>query len=342
MCSVFVGGLNPLEASEDKIRQQFCSYGVIESIDLINGTYDQTGSTKSAIAFVKYMNQHSAALCIESENGNVWLGRKIRVQYCETQEMKKKRKQQPPSKNNPNIETPFQSHGMRNMDKTSMDTVNYPRYELNRAGSSSGMDQRSFDMDERNQYDRLPLKSTQENYNNNSHHFRPPVHSPPVMRVDRTSSVPHAFGILNNPVRRQSANEIEYYMQAEQYKRQVLQQEALNRREEESSSVNNPSRPVTMSYPMQSHDISMIPGPPRSYANRHENQRDSISTVITSTESTYTGGSASTYDLMSGPFRMMDLEDPIDDDHAEKSRYDPWQSNRDRSRIGPPPQNDGC
>mmetsp|Transcript_10542 Transcript_10542/g.43013 ORF Transcript_10542/g.43013 Transcript_10542/m.43013 type:complete len:673 (+) Transcript_10542:185-2203(+) len=47
---------------------------------------------RSAFAFVRYKSAAHSAAAIENENGVEWLERRIRVQYCESQEMKNKRR----------------------------------------------------------------------------------------------------------------------------------------------------------------------------------------------------------------------------------------------------------
>jgi len=96
--NIFVGGLNPHKIEKELLEQRFGYYGEIESITLINRAADKAESTdsdgtqRSAFAFVRYKNFAHSASAIENENGTEWLDRRIRVQYCESQEMKNKRR----------------------------------------------------------------------------------------------------------------------------------------------------------------------------------------------------------------------------------------------------------
>lgn len=51
-----------------------------------------SATSRSAFAFVRFTDPPSSAAAIEAENGQEWLGRRIRVQYCESAEMKTKRR----------------------------------------------------------------------------------------------------------------------------------------------------------------------------------------------------------------------------------------------------------
>jgi len=112
--NIFIGGLNPQEISEEKLRERFEAYGEMESLTLVNCAENNTdlneetspSSTPSptpygesnsvrqanAFAFIRYKDEAHAAAAIESENGTDWLGKRIRVQYCESKEMKNKRR----------------------------------------------------------------------------------------------------------------------------------------------------------------------------------------------------------------------------------------------------------
>lgn len=98
--NIFIGGLNPDEVTKEAIEAKFAEYGEIESSSLINkeegaDVPDEPPSPgpRSAFAFVRYTDPASSAAAIEAENGAEWLGRRIRVQYCESAEMKNKRRQ---------------------------------------------------------------------------------------------------------------------------------------------------------------------------------------------------------------------------------------------------------
>jgi len=95
-CNLFVGGLNPAIVTKETLEQRFSAYGTLESVSVINkDTPEISGSdqaTRSAYAFIRYSDPSFAATAIEHENGAEWLERRIRVQYCESQEMKNKRR----------------------------------------------------------------------------------------------------------------------------------------------------------------------------------------------------------------------------------------------------------
>jgi len=94
-CNIFVGGLNPQQIDEEILAEKFGSYGEIESSTLVNrfaNDEDDTKGARSAFAFIRYKDETAASSAIENENGITWLERRIRVQYCESQEMKNKRR----------------------------------------------------------------------------------------------------------------------------------------------------------------------------------------------------------------------------------------------------------
>jgi len=99
-CNIFVGGLNPQLIEEEALKERFQAYGELESVTLVNRhaseeTEDSKGSAgtqRSAFAFLRYKDADASTHAIEQENGSEWLDRKIRVQYCESQEMKNKRR----------------------------------------------------------------------------------------------------------------------------------------------------------------------------------------------------------------------------------------------------------
>src|SRR3990167_395712 len=108
--NIFIGGLNPTQVDKQILQDRFSQYGEIESITLINRAesenpenqtnqnvgapedFENPNSQKSAFAFIRFKDQAHSASAIESENGVEWLDRRIRVQYCESQEMKNKRR----------------------------------------------------------------------------------------------------------------------------------------------------------------------------------------------------------------------------------------------------------
>jgi uncharacterized protein (UPF0333 family) len=52
----------------------------------------ETNGARNAFAFIRYKHPHSSATAIEAFNGIDWLDRRVRVQYCESPEMKNKRR----------------------------------------------------------------------------------------------------------------------------------------------------------------------------------------------------------------------------------------------------------
>lgn len=100
-CNLFVGGLSPSSVTKELLEEKFKVYGTIESVTLINtevdgnaGSVPQGLAGKSAYAFVRFAEPQAALKAMERESGREWLDkRKMRVQYCESQEQKNKRKQ---------------------------------------------------------------------------------------------------------------------------------------------------------------------------------------------------------------------------------------------------------
>lgn len=99
--NIFVGGLHPVHVTKENLQERFEDYGNLESVTFVNrtGQLDAPEDTtepgsRSAYAFLRYSDADSAARAIEQENGAEWFERRIRVQYCESQEMKMKRRQQ--------------------------------------------------------------------------------------------------------------------------------------------------------------------------------------------------------------------------------------------------------
>eukprot|EP01116_Phalansterium_solitarium_P021861 TRINITY_DN6994_c0_g1_i1.p1 TRINITY_DN6994_c0_g1~~TRINITY_DN6994_c0_g1_i1.p1 ORF type:complete len:430 (+),score=98.44 TRINITY_DN6994_c0_g1_i1:38-1327(+) len=96
-CNLFVGGLSPALVTKELVEEKFKPYGNLESVTLINpAEMENAGSvtsSKSAYAFVRFSDPQSALRAMEREHDREWLDkRKIRVQYCETQEQKSRRK----------------------------------------------------------------------------------------------------------------------------------------------------------------------------------------------------------------------------------------------------------
>lgn len=95
--NVFVGGLNPLLVTKAALEERFGAYGQVDAVTLINRDEAQENSMalpRNAFAFVRFRHASSSASAIEHENGAEWLERRIRVQYCESLEMKNKRRTQ--------------------------------------------------------------------------------------------------------------------------------------------------------------------------------------------------------------------------------------------------------
>jgi RNA recognition motif-containing protein len=106
-CNVFVGGLNPNQVSKELLEDRFGKYGQLESVTLINREdinndahlmneapgSEEDRPPRNAFAFLRFVHPMSSSSAIEQENGAEWLDRKIKVQYCESPEMKNKRRQ---------------------------------------------------------------------------------------------------------------------------------------------------------------------------------------------------------------------------------------------------------
>eukprot|EP01114_Cavostelium_apophysatum_P014369 TRINITY_DN370_c0_g1_i2.p1 TRINITY_DN370_c0_g1~~TRINITY_DN370_c0_g1_i2.p1 ORF type:complete len:441 (-),score=76.99 TRINITY_DN370_c0_g1_i2:111-1433(-) len=94
-CNIFVGGLNPSLVSKELLKERFSPYGKVESVSLVNRDPEddhKDSYAKSAFAFIRYTDPGASSAAIDRENGADWLDRKIRVQYCESLEMKNKRR----------------------------------------------------------------------------------------------------------------------------------------------------------------------------------------------------------------------------------------------------------
>eukprot|EP01097_Dermamoeba_algensis_P001076 TRINITY_DN1406_c0_g1_i3.p1 TRINITY_DN1406_c0_g1~~TRINITY_DN1406_c0_g1_i3.p1 ORF type:complete len:292 (-),score=84.59 TRINITY_DN1406_c0_g1_i3:444-1319(-) len=104
-CNVFVGGLNPNQVTKETLEERFNKYGQLESVTLINREDNSTDPQilnagneedrppRNAFAFLRFVHPLSSSAAIEQENGAEWMDRKIKVQYCESPEMKNKRRQ---------------------------------------------------------------------------------------------------------------------------------------------------------------------------------------------------------------------------------------------------------
>ena len=76
------------------VRDRFIRYGDIESINLIHNPKrpdPNNPKKRHAYAFIKYKNPESAARAMENEDGAHWLNQILKVQYCQSPEMKKRR-----------------------------------------------------------------------------------------------------------------------------------------------------------------------------------------------------------------------------------------------------------
>ncbi|PRP82616.1 hypothetical protein PROFUN_04921 [Planoprotostelium fungivorum] len=95
--NIFIGGLNPVTTTKESLMERFSAYGKIDSISLVNKESDPTeeeteSGVRSAFAFVRFNDSKSSGMAIEQQNGALWNDKRIRVQYCESQEMKTKRR----------------------------------------------------------------------------------------------------------------------------------------------------------------------------------------------------------------------------------------------------------
>jgi len=88
--TLFLGGLNRKAVTKELVRDRFESFGNIVAVDLILNEGDE--KNRSAFAFVRFAEPYSAPFAIESENGIEWLGKRIRVQFCEPPEVKQRRR----------------------------------------------------------------------------------------------------------------------------------------------------------------------------------------------------------------------------------------------------------
>ena len=72
-----------------RLKERFAPYGTVASADVIS----KGSGNRSAFGFVRYESESSSELAIDAQNGTEWFGRRIRVQYCETDEAKMRRKE---------------------------------------------------------------------------------------------------------------------------------------------------------------------------------------------------------------------------------------------------------
>ncbi|KAJ9066144.1 hypothetical protein DSO57_1012543 [Entomophthora muscae] len=76
--SIFVGQLSPSQITRDSLDARFKTYGVIDSLSLINKP-----TADNAFAFIKYSSQDACVRAIEGEDGIFWHDRPMRVQFKE-------------------------------------------------------------------------------------------------------------------------------------------------------------------------------------------------------------------------------------------------------------------
>eukprot|EP00010_Vexillifera_abyssalis_P006674 CAMPEP_0201548812 /NCGR_PEP_ID=MMETSP0173_2-20130828/5316_1 /ASSEMBLY_ACC=CAM_ASM_000268 /TAXON_ID=218659 /ORGANISM="Vexillifera sp., Strain DIVA3 564/2" /LENGTH=552 /DNA_ID=CAMNT_0047958291 /DNA_START=81 /DNA_END=1739 /DNA_ORIENTATION=+ len=79
-----------------------------DASDSNNTSTRRTKRQPSCYAFIRFVSDADSAAAIENQNSSEWLGRRIRVQYCESQEMKNKRRANNYYRNFNN--TPYQNH----------------------------------------------------------------------------------------------------------------------------------------------------------------------------------------------------------------------------------------
>ncbi|KAJ4455630.1 putative RNA-binding protein msa1 [Paratrimastix pyriformis] len=99
-CALFIGGLNPLAVTEEALREHFGQHGVIEQLTLNIPPINQPDSgspgahlaLRSAYAHIRYSDPLSATQALEQEQGAMFLGRPLRVQYSESDAMKHRRR----------------------------------------------------------------------------------------------------------------------------------------------------------------------------------------------------------------------------------------------------------
>lgn len=85
--NIFIGGLSP-KISREEVMEKFSQFGEVENLNLINPNADGEDQKRTAFAFLRYTTVAASGAAIEGVNGKDWMGRRVRVQYCETPEMK--------------------------------------------------------------------------------------------------------------------------------------------------------------------------------------------------------------------------------------------------------------
>ena len=84
--TIYVTGLSVRNSSEACIRGKFGIYGEIEKVTVVD-------NAKGVFAFVKFRSMESAAAAINEENGKSWCGNLIVVEFSETIQSKRSRRQ---------------------------------------------------------------------------------------------------------------------------------------------------------------------------------------------------------------------------------------------------------
>ncbi|KAK3806007.1 MAG: hypothetical protein JOS17DRAFT_768070 [Linnemannia elongata] len=88
--SVFVGQLNPDQATEALLHERFQDYGNIKNIHLVKRNKMGAGHT-TAFAFIEFDSEQAARRAIDHENNTQFLETTIRVQHRETSEYRVQR-----------------------------------------------------------------------------------------------------------------------------------------------------------------------------------------------------------------------------------------------------------
>lgn len=84
--TVYISNLTPANNSEDLLRRRFEEFGPIEKITNIE-------NMKGSFAFIKFERMESAVEAINRVNGTEWMGSRIVLEFSETMESKRTRRQ---------------------------------------------------------------------------------------------------------------------------------------------------------------------------------------------------------------------------------------------------------
>ncbi|KAL7714029.1 RNA recognition motif domain containing protein [Entamoeba marina] len=84
--TIYISCLNELNHNEEALHEKFSKYGDIEKISIPE-------NNKARIAFIRFKSMENAAAAINGENGKLWMGKLLVVEFSETIQSKRARRQ---------------------------------------------------------------------------------------------------------------------------------------------------------------------------------------------------------------------------------------------------------